>query len=70
MVVGCRNKYEKQVALLDSLSPLKTMLRGYSVASDSKGKLISKVADVNVGDSISVRLTDGKLNAKIESIGG
>lgn len=68
--MGCKTKYEKQVALLDSLSPLKTMLRGYSVASDSRGNLISKVADVNIGDSISVRVTDGKVNATVESIGG
>ena len=70
IVVGCKTKFEKQVALLDSLSPLKTMLRGYSVACDSEGKLISKVADINVGECISVRVTDGKINAKVESIGG
>ncbi|MBQ8043851.1 MAG: exodeoxyribonuclease VII large subunit [Clostridia bacterium] len=70
VVIGCKTKYEKQVALLDSLSPLKTMLRGYSVATDSKGKLISKLSDVNIGDEISIRVTDGKVNAKVESIGG
>ena len=67
---GCKTKYEKQVALLDSLSPLKTMLRGYSVANNSKGKLISKVADVNIGENISIRVTDGNISAKVESIGG
>ena len=70
VVIGCKTKYEKQGALLDSLSPLKTMLRGYSVATDSKGKLISKLSDVNIGDEISIRVTDGKVNAKVESIGG
>ena len=42
----CRTSFEKQVALLDSLSPLKTMARGYSVATDSNGKLINKVGAV------------------------
>lgn len=65
-----KSKYEKQVALLDSLSPLKTMLRGYSVACNSGGTLISKISDVNVGDEICVRVTDGNINAKVESIGG
>lgn len=68
--MACRTKYEKQVALLDSLSPLKTMLRGYSVATKDDGKLISKVTDVNVGDNLRVRVADGSINAKVESIGG
>ena len=68
--MGCRTKYEKQVALLDSLSPLKTMLRGYSVATKDDGKLISKVTDVAIGDNLVVRVTDGNINAKVESIGG
>lgn len=34
------------------------------------GKLISKVTDVSVGDNLVVRVTDGNINAKVESIGG
>lgn len=70
IITGCKAKYEKQVALLDSLSPLKTMLRGYSVACDTNGNLISKVADVNVGDNVTIRVTDGNINAKVEGVGG
>lgn len=70
VVVGCKTKFEKQVALLDSLSPLKTMSRGYSVTCNNEGKLISKVSDIAIGESICVRVTDGKINAKVESIGG
>ena len=69
-MVASRSKYEKQVALLDSLSPLKTMLRGYSVACNLEGTLISKISDVNIGDEIYVRVTDSNINAKVESIGG
>jgi len=46
------------------------MLRGYSVATKEDGKLISKVTDVNVGENLVVRVTDGNINAKVESIGG
>lgn len=42
----CRTSFEKQVAILDSLSPLKTMARGYSVATNRAGELINKVGDV------------------------
>ena len=40
------------------------------MANNSKGKLISKVADVNIGENISIRVTDGNISAKVESIGG
>jgi len=69
-VIGCKTKYEKQVALLDSLSPLKTMIRGYSVACNTSGELISKISQVKVGDNVIVRVTDGNINAKVESVGG
>ena len=42
----CRSSFEKQVALLDSLSPLKTMARGYAVATNDKGNLVNKMGDV------------------------
>ncbi len=42
----CKTAFEKQVALLDSLSPLKTMARGYSVATNESGKLVNKTTDV------------------------
>lgn len=58
------------MAILDSLSPLKTMLRGYSIVSDSSGKLISKTSDVNIGDSLTIKVTNGNINAKVESVGG
>ena len=68
IVTKCRADYEKEVAILDSLSPLKTMSRGYSVVNNSKGELISKVSDVNIGDDIVIKVTDGKINAKVHSI--
>lgn len=70
IITSCKANFEKQVALLDSLSPLKTMKRGYSVTTSNDGKLINKIADVNIGDSINIKLTDGKVSAKVESIGG
>ena len=68
-IVNCKNTFEKQIALLDSLSPLKTMSRGYSVATSNDGKLVSSISQVKEGDSINLRVTDGNIKAKIESVG-
>ena len=69
-VIGYKSKFEKQVALLDSLSPLKTMLRGYSVVSNNEGHLISKLDDVKIGDNINIKVIDGSVHAVVEGIGG
>jgi exodeoxyribonuclease VII large subunit len=56
-------------AKLDALSPLKVLARGYSVVQDASGKVLSSVTDLQVDDPIEVRLSDGKVTAKITEIG-
>ena len=57
-------KFEKKVARLDSLSPLKTLQRGYSVVTKD-GKTVNSVSLLNTGDEINLRLSDGSKNAKV-----
>lgn len=54
-------------AKLDALSPLKVMTRGYSVALGKDG-ILKSVDSSNVGDEITVRLSDGTLECTIENI--
>ncbi|MGL6297970.1 MAG: exodeoxyribonuclease VII large subunit [Methanobacteriaceae archaeon] len=56
----------KQISLLDSYSPLKTLERGYSVVQTNDGKLVSKVSDVKKNDKINIKVADGTLNATID----
>ncbi len=50
---------------LDSLSPLAVIARGYSVAS-AGGAVIRSVSDVSVGDVVSIRLSDGTVDAEVK----
>lgn len=50
---------------LDNLSPLKTMIRGYSVIEDANGNVIKSVKSLNKDDLISIRLKDGKKEARV-----
>ena len=66
-----KTKYEKEksnfielTAKLDAYSPLKTLLRGYSI-TEKDGKIVKKVAELKSGDEILIRLADGKKNATI-----
>ncbi len=51
---------------LDALSPLKVMQRGYSLVYDEKDKqIIKSINQVQMGDLLKIRLTDGKLNCHV-----
>lgn len=50
---------------LDALSPLKTLMRGYSVVENVDNKVIKSVNDVNKEDKISIILNDGKISAEV-----
>ena len=52
------------ISKLDTLSPLKTLTRGYTIASFN-GKNIKSIKDVKKDDIIDLRLTDGNLQSKI-----
>jgi exodeoxyribonuclease VII large subunit len=54
------------VGKLEALNPLSVMTRGYSVAQKD-GVSLSTVSDIEVGDVITVRLRDGRINATVES---
>ena len=51
---------------LDSLSPLKTLDRGYAVARDSKTKkIISNSEKVSINSQIDIKLAKGEIAAKV-----
>ena len=53
------------ISRLDALSPLKTLTRGYVMATDEQGKIIKSVKEVNSEDKVSLRFTDGEKKAQI-----
>ncbi|MFC4302640.1 exodeoxyribonuclease VII large subunit [Cohnella boryungensis] len=62
-------RFGSLVRQLDALSPLKVMARGYSLAYDEQEKaLIRSINEVQPGDRIHVRLTDGKLDCQVWGI--
>ena len=58
------NKYNELIAKLDTLSPLKTLIRGYSL-TEKDGQIVKSVKQINKGDLISIRFTDRKKEAEI-----
>lgn len=59
----------RHAATLDALSPLRVLGRGYALARDAEGHVLSSASQVQVGDSISVLLGEGRLGATVTSAG-
>lgn len=53
---------------LSALDPLKIMSRGYGAVFDGEGTVVSSVKQMTVGESLTLRLADGRAKAKIEEI--
>ena len=55
-------------ATLDALSPLKVLGRGYSIARDENGHVVKDASSLCAGDSLSVQLGRGRIDAKVTSV--
>lgn len=58
------NKYLLLVNKLETLNPLSTIKRGYSITRKDN-KVITKVKDVKKEDLLEIELSDGKINSKV-----
>ena len=59
-----KTNYIKIVTRLDTLSPLKTLTRGYSI-TEKDGKIIKSKIELDIDDDINIRFSDGNVEAKI-----
>lgn len=53
---------------LNALSPLGVLSRGYALAQTEDGRVIGSVDDVSVQDTVTVRLRDGRVTARVQSV--
>ncbi len=59
-----KSRYIEIITKLDTLSPLKTLLRGYTL-TEMNGNIIRKSEQLQKGDIISIKFCDGKKDAEI-----
>ena len=62
---GKRRSWQIAAAQLDTLSPLATLARGYSICRDSSGKTVTDASQVDVGEEVNLRLSRGKLACRV-----
>ena len=60
-----KNKFANIISKLDSLSPLKTLSRGYTI-TQKDGKILKQASDLNKNDNIEIKFIDGAVNAVVK----
>ncbi|WP_039984962.1 exodeoxyribonuclease VII large subunit [Vibrio owensii] len=50
---------------LDTVSPLATLKRGYSITQTERGQVVTQAKDVKTGDVLVTRLSDGELRSTV-----
>ena len=63
-VKDSKTKSIELISKLDTLSPLKTLTRGYSIAQKD-GKTIKSVKELKTNDTLGIRFTDGEVKTKV-----
>ncbi len=63
-----RTHFEGAVARLEAVNPLAVIKRGYSIALDEGGTVVSSVKGVSENQKISVLVSDGVISARVENI--
>jgi exodeoxyribonuclease VII large subunit len=51
--------------LLDTVSPLSTLDRGYAILTDENGQVVSNAVNVEIGDVLHTRLAKGYINSTV-----
>ena len=62
-------KLNEEISLLNSLSPLNVLARGYSITYKNN-QVVDKIEMLSEGDKIKIKLSNGEVNAHIEGVLG
>ena len=63
-----KSKSELLSHKIQALSPLAVLERGYSIVTDRSGKTLKNIDQVKTGDSISIKLSDGRILADVQEV--
>ena len=61
-----RSRIALAAAVIEAGSPLAAMERGFSVVTDSSGKIVRSAANVKAGDKLHIRPLHGEISAVVE----
>ncbi|NQZ01537.1 MAG: exodeoxyribonuclease VII large subunit [Bdellovibrionales bacterium] len=63
-----KQRLQRQMSVLDAISPLKVVDRGYAIA-EKDNRVVKSVNDVKSGDEMVVRVSDGLITSEVKGTG-
>lgn len=67
LLIEKKQSLAKQMAVLDSLSPLKVLDRGYSMVTVGDS-IITHAKDLKAGDQVHIRMCEGSIEAEVKKV--
>jgi exodeoxyribonuclease VII large subunit len=64
-----QQRLSSSAQLLNAVSPLTVLARGYSISSLTDGTVITNKDQVSIGDKLSVQLGKGRITSQVTKIG-
>ena len=64
-ITRARQRFIAQISKLEAMSPLKVLTRGYSMAQTQRGEVVRSINQVELGERIRIRLSDGTISATV-----
>ena len=61
-----RREQVRLAASLDAMSPLRVLQRGYAIATEESGSIVSSVRTLKAGGKLHLRLTDGSASCTVD----
>ena len=63
-----KNKLGRQAEVLNAVSPLNTLGRGYAIVTNDKGQAIRNSQQVKKGETLYTQLHQGKLSCSVTDV--
>lgn len=70
LLLAKRNNFKQVVQQLDDYSPLKTLERGFTYTTDSKGQTISSIKQIKENEPLNLHFKDGIAQTTVTTIKG
>jgi exodeoxyribonuclease VII large subunit len=64
-IADLKNQLARQAEVLNAVSPLSTLNRGYAIVSHADGQIITNSEQAKVGDTINAQLHEGQLVCQV-----
>ena len=65
-----QQKYNRTAHLLNTVSPLQTLSRGYSIVRDINGSIVRSVEEIQGGDRVRAHVSDGEIMLEVTEKSG